>query len=150
MNYSPFFFQLDPKSVWLRGADNQLYFPVNDKFSFPVSVGTVDVEGTTASETPVSTPTPVVLSGTPSSQSPQQCASSSRSKKFLVKIVKATCKVATNKPEFTPIEVGYVEITSATANVTYINQCIQDKWGDGYCIVSNDGLPIVDGAGTRG
>jgi hypothetical protein len=128
---------------------------VNNTFTFPVSVGTVEVEGTSqpsalAPASPVSTPA-VALSGTESpNQSSLPCTSSNRTKKLLVKIVKATQKGSASKPEFTPIEVGYVEITANTANVSYVNQCIQDKWGDGYCVVSNDGLPVVDDRGTQG
>ena len=65
--------------------------------------------------------------------------------------MKAEKKVLTGgKIEFHSLEVTYVDLKPSTANVLYVQSCVQKKWGDDYVIVSNDGLRICDSSATRG
>lgn len=59
-------------------------------------------------------------------------------------------KTKSGKAEFSAIVSTYVDITEATANVTYLSHAIQNKWGSDHVIVSSDGLPIDDCSGTQG
>ena len=67
------------------------------------------------------------------------------------KVVKAAKKLTgSGRTEFECFETTYVDLKPSTANVTYIESCIQAKWGDEYIIVGNDGLKICDSSATRG
>lgn len=68
-----------------------------------------------------------------------------------IKVVQAkTRKAANGKIEFDVMDSIHINLTTSTANVTSINKQVQMKWGIGYMIVSNDGLPIGDSPATRG
>ena len=54
------------------------------------------------------------------------------------------------KPEFDPMEQLYVCLTEATANVDYVLNTVQWKWGNDRVLVTADGLKIEDCAGTQG
>ena len=148
--------QLSARSIWLRGADEQAYFPTNERFSLPGTASTLHVEGSTvdlaptaAGSSPISLSAPVETEPGPSTI--PRATRSNKGTFFSLKIVKATLSSNnSNKPEFTPLEVAYVQISSGTANIQYINDEVQRKWGSNFILVSNDGLPIVDTQGTRG
>ena len=92
---------------------------------------------------------PTVVSMDVSPQSSTVPCSTRAKNSFSLKIVKASMKHGP-KPEFTPIEVGFIDITPKTANLSFIEESVKEKWGEAFVIVSNEGLPIVDCAGTRG
>ena len=141
--------QLDPRTIWLRGGNGQVYFPQDGNFHFVDSIASLDVQGTPVAEP--STSSSLFLSG-PDRPSMEQatpvCCTSKNT--FSLKIVRANMKEGTSKPEFMPLEVGYVEINSKTANINFIRDTIQDRWGKNYQVVSNEGLPILDSPATRG
>ena len=49
-----------------------------------------------------------------------------------------------------PMEGMYIALSATTANVAYLQEMVNEKWGAGYCLVSSDGLKIVDSPATRG
>ena len=79
--------------------------------------------------------------------------SSKRSSKASVsiKVVQAKLKrTRSGKPEFTTLNVVYIDVTDSTANVNYVRNAVQNKWGSDHLIVSAEGLPIEDSSGTQG
>lgn len=54
------------------------------------------------------------------------------------------------RPEFTPQNQTFVDLTEATANVNYVTSVIQRRWGSEYVMVTSDGLKIDDSSGTQG
>ncbi|MDA8009024.1 MAG: hypothetical protein MPK75_04815 [Alphaproteobacteria bacterium] len=54
------------------------------------------------------------------------------------------------KPTFSTLGQTFVEVTEATANVTFIKHAIQQKWGSEYTLVTADGLELEDCSGTQG
>ena len=44
----------------------------------------------------------------------------------------------------------FTSISESTATVPYLSTVIQDKWGEGYVLVTSDGLKVEDSDGTRG
>ncbi len=67
------------------------------------------------------------------------------------KIVKAEKKhSATGKIEFHQYEATYIDLKPSTANINYVQSCVQKMWGLEYTVVSNDGLQICDSSATRG
>lgn len=90
-------------------------------------------------------------SSSSSSSSNKTFSSSSKGASFTVKVTKAIRNLnSAGKAEFTPLEVGYLGISSSTANVYHISEMVKEKWGKDYTLVSNEGLPIGDSTGTRG
>ena len=68
-----------------------------------------------------------------------------------VKVVQAKMRWPQNgKPEFTSQNVAYINVAETTANITYITNAVQNKWGTDYVVVSSEGLPIEDSSGTQG
>jgi len=51
--------------------------------------------------------------------------------------------------EFTTLGAIYLDLTAATANVTYVQEEVEKVWVN-HVIVSSDGLRIMDSAATRG
>lgn len=47
-----------------------------------------------------------------------------------------------DKPEFEPEGQHILELTEATANLDYILSSVRDHWGDGYVLVTNDGIQL--------
>lgn len=106
---------------------------------------------------------PVVLTGTEPGHSnapgssttttPRAPMSTRAKSSFSLKVIKALMSRANpsrSKPDFVQLEVGCVNITSVTATITHINEEVRARWGPSYTVVSNDGVPIADTAGTRG
>ena len=70
---------------------------------------------------------------------------------FNVKIVKATMiKQPGGKVDFDKQEQIHVNIDESSANVHTITNAVQSKWGTSYVVVTGDGLPVDDSAGTQG
>lgn len=68
-----------------------------------------------------------------------------------VKVVQAGFKRQSGgRPEFTPQNQTFVDLTEATANVNYVTSVIQRRWGTEYVMVTSDGLKIDDSSGTQG
>ena len=68
-----------------------------------------------------------------------------------VKVVQAGFKrLISGRPEFTPQNQTFVDLTEATANVNYVTSVIQRKWGLEFVMVTSDGLKIDDSSGTQG
>ena len=67
-----------------------------------------------------------------------------------VKIIQAKMSKIKGKPEFNNISLEYVEVTEATANVNYLSNTVQNKWGNDYILVSSDGLQLEDSSATQG
>ena len=64
-----------------------------------------------------------------------------------VKVVQATMKKLSNgKYEFNNENQTYITVTEGTANLDYISQVVQRKWGAGYVLVTSDGLKLDDSA----
>ena len=68
-----------------------------------------------------------------------------------VKVVQAGFKwLIGGRPEFTPQNQTFVDLTEATAKVDYVTSVIQQRWGVDYVMVTSDGLRIDDSSGTQG
>ena len=68
-----------------------------------------------------------------------------------VKIIQASMRrLAGGKVEFGHIGQTFLDVTEATANVHYIGNAVQRKWGNEYILVTADGLQIEDSSGTQG
>lgn len=65
-----------------------------------------------------------------------------------VKVVKATIRRgATGRLVFCSNGLHYIDVTEATANVTYLSK---EHYGKEYILVTSDGLKIEDSSGTKG
>lgn len=53
-------------------------------------------------------------------------------------------------PEFHVMGQTYIEITDSTANLEYILGVITQRWGNGYTLVTSDGVPLEDSPTTQG
>ena len=104
-------------------------------------------------------PTPVVSPSTapiatpgPSSSAVRQLVPVSRKGNTInVKVTQATMKRLPNgKHEFTNTGQAFVDVTESTANVDYITNAIQRRWGSDYQLVTADGLQLEDSSGTQG
>lgn len=71
---------------------------------------------------------------------------------FNLKVIQATMKRLhrLGKVEFTQQCQTFIDIREDTANAIHITSMIQIKWGNDYVLVTKDGLPIEDCAGTKG
>ena len=68
-----------------------------------------------------------------------------------VKVVLAdVSKAHHSKFEFHKVGQMFITVNDATANVDYVTNAIQRKWGGGHILVTSDGLPIEDSSGTQG
>ena len=64
-----------------------------------------------------------------------------------VKVVQATMKkLPSGKMEFKSENQTYVTVTEGTANLDYVSQAVQRKWGSHYVLVTSDGLKLDDSA----
>ena len=54
------------------------------------------------------------------------------------------------KVEFSSRGQTYIDVTDSTANVHYITNAVQQKWGTGFQLVTADGLALEDSSGTQG
>ena len=158
-------FGVIPSTVWLREEiGHRAFFPEeNGEFSEMEAMAdelySLFVEGDNSPKTAHSLETNSArLSQSPTSKeigcSQQQLPTGlpkKSSKTVSVKIILADLKLGTlNKPEFTPIDVAYCEITEETANAPYISSFVKQQYGDNYILTSSDGLEIKDFSGTRG
>lgn len=149
--------------MWLREEfGNRAYFPdSSSKFQFPSNVGRSVISLMVEGALPVSQ-TQAVPCSTPLSL-PQQSSSSTshpvykpifsakKEPTVSVKVVQATMsKTSSGKTEFQRQGQLFIDVTESTANVPYISNAIQKKWGNDYMLVTVDGLEIDDSAGTQG
>ena len=68
-----------------------------------------------------------------------------------VKVVQATMRRQANgKLEFTSTGQAFIDVTDSTANVHYITNIVQKKWGAEFQLVTADGLQLEDSSGTQG
>ena len=51
---------------------------------------------------------------------------------------------------FNNVDVIFVDVHEDNADAPSMLRAVQEQFGPGYTIVSNDGLEIKDGPGTRG
>lgn len=143
--------QVDPDTAYLREEFGQrAFFPdANNDFQLPSSVGitiqSLVVEGSHVNARPPSTS---VTSGTPGpSYSGRPIFSTKKEVTVKVKVVQATMKKLSNgKNEFNNENQTYVTVTEGTANLDYVSQVVQRKWGAGYVLVTSDGLKLDDSA----
>ena len=54
------------------------------------------------------------------------------------------------KPDFQTTGQTYIELTESTANVEHIMSVLSQRWGSGYTLVTNDGVPLEDSPATQG
>ena len=154
------YIQLDITTVWLKEeCGPKAFFPNPDcsDFSFTsevgVSINSFLVKGMSACA--VSGPSQssaVTPSNTPAvTYKPLFTTKRSGCPSVNVKIVPAHFMKLTNgKPEFTKIGQTFVDVTETNANVYFITDVIQRKWGREYVLVTADGLKIEDASGTQG
>ncbi len=71
---------------------------------------------------------------------------------FTLKIIQASVAHhgQNNKISFVHHGQIFTTMTETTATVPYLTSTIQDKWGEGYALVTSDGLRLEDSDGTRG
>lgn len=141
---------------------NRAYFPDEDnKFQFPSCVGrtviSLIVEGVppTVQAIPVVTAMPGPSSTPVSSQQHpvyKPIFSSKRKEPLVnVKIVKADMtRSVSGKPEFERLGQVFIDVNESTANISYISNAVQRKWGSDYILVTADGLEMEDSSGTQG
>lgn len=68
-----------------------------------------------------------------------------------VKVIQASMKrLSSGKCTFTHLSQTFVDVTESTANVNYIKNVVQKRWGYNYVLVTADGLEIEDSSGTQG
>ena len=139
--------QVDPETAYLKEEFGQrAFFPdSNHEFNLPTCVGvtifSLMVEGSFLGSRSVA------LSSTPGSSGTRPVFSGKKELSVKVKVVQAsTKKLSSGKVEFTRENQTYVTVTEATANVDYVTQAIQRKWGFNYVLVTADGLKFDDSA----
>lgn len=54
------------------------------------------------------------------------------------------------KFEFTSTSQAFIDVTDSTANVHYITNVVQKRWGTDFQLVTADGLQLEDSSGTQG
>lgn len=69
-----------------------------------------------------------------------------------VKITQAKVKgmMSNGRPDFVPISQTFIKVTEPTANVPYLTNAVQNKWGSEYILVTADALQLDDCSGTQG
>jgi hypothetical protein len=159
---------VDIDTLWLRESGGQAaFFPnnINSQFNFSSEVGlfltSLIVEGrSTATAPPVTRA--LSVSGTQHSSGQHSGASSgpiaplggkksSSGQHTNVKIIQAILKRNLNgHNEFSPLSQCHIYVDESTANVTYLNHAIREKWGKAYVLVSVNGLKLEDSSGTQG
>ena len=148
-------------TVWLKELNGQRAFfpePTNSHFLFASYFGSLcfqlEVQGylapvgnSTSNPNPgASIPQAVVAPGNPLVAHTRRGVQTAN-----VKVVQAKVKRnRAEKPQFSPMSSMYVEVTEGTANVQFLSQAIQGKWGGDHVIVLADGLIIENGTGTQG
>ena len=143
--------QIDPQSAYLREEFGlRAFFPdSNNEFHLPSCVGvtilSLLVEGSPPTTRPVHSMTASAFP--PSTPGPSSASRPIFSSKKEISVVQATLKkLSSGKIEFTRENQTYVTVTEETANIDYISQAIQRKWGFHYVLVTSDGLKLDDSA----
>ena len=68
-----------------------------------------------------------------------------------VKVIKATMEcLRTGKVEFLQEEQMHIDVSESNANVQFVTNEMQRRWGNNYVIVTTDGLELEDCEGTKG
>ena len=77
---------------------------------------------------------------------------SAKTKSYSVRVAKAivSCSSTSGRDELHKYEQTFVDVTDVTANVNYILNVVQKKWGKNFVLCTSDGIPIEDGSGTQG
>ena len=57
---------------------------------------------------------------------------------------------ANGKFQFTSTSQAFIDATDSTANVHYITNVVQKRWGADFQLVTADGLQLEDSSGTQG
>ena len=154
--------QVEPSETWLRDdCDGKAYFPQDGNFNLQTQAisefTTLVVEGPSLNTpaarsnlppttTLTSTPSPSGFPGFRSVVAPK------RSSSFSLKVLKAKMNRSAGRrnPEFHVMGQTYIEITDSTANLEYILGVITQRWGNGYTLVTSDGVPLEDSPTTQG
>ena len=159
-----FFLQVTSDTLWLRERLGQgAFFPTEDNtdFGFPLdgelNMATLIVEGRPIAETPAPTPDRISSASTSRRNAGPGPVLPLGGKKsaaliFPLKIIQAiiTKQNSNGRPEFLKMGEFYLEIIESTANITFINHAIKERWGKEYVLVSSNGLKIEDSSATRG
>ena len=70
---------------------------------------------------------------------------------FTLKIIQASVVHGQNsKISFVNHGQMFTTVVESTALISYLSSMIQEKWGEGYLLVTSDGLRLEDSDGTRG
>ena len=163
---------MDPTTIWLREEPpgSRVFFPNTNNSGFMLSddVGILVTHliamGSPTTQSSAQPSTSRVVSHTQSSASgltsPTNSAGSTihnqpvpgrKRSSISVKVVQAGFKrLISGRPEFTPQNQTFVDLTEATANVNYVTSAVQRRWGADYVMVTSDGLKIDDSSGTQG
>ena len=148
--------------MWLRAeSGNRAYFPdaSGSSFELPTDVAwevrSLVVEGqplkAAASTSGPTIATPSTGASIPGPSRTPFTATKKFSSSVNVKLVQAVMsRQPSGKPSFNRLGQTFVDVTEATANVTYIKLVIQQKWGHDYALVTADGLELEDCSGTQG
>ena len=153
--------QLDPASVWLQEEyGNRAYFPntTGASFDLPSDIGltapSLVVQGQANQAASVAHNMPTIATPGPSTYgpSPRPPFTARRSTPSVsVKVVQATMsRQASGKPSFNKLGQTFLDLTDATANVSYVKHMIRERWGAEYTLVTLDGLELEDSSGTQG
>lgn len=158
-------FNLNPDTVWLQETiGSRIYIP-NESGSFALDASAI-AYGVRVNGVPPTTPqtqeqispiggsTTVITPVTPVTAShgrPIFHSVSSRKTGTRVKVVRAHLSYAQNgKPIFNSVDVIFVDVHEDNADLPAMLRLVREQFGPDYIIVSNDGLEIKDGPGTRG
>lgn len=156
-------------TIWLKevGGGRSAFFPNlrNERFNFTSDVGifitSLAVEGSSRPRDPNLQPSQPggsssgggsssrvlsISSNTP----PMFKKSTGSSSCVTVKVVYSTMKKIGNKFSFKKLHQAFVKVVESTANVHYITHVVREKWNNNLVLVTNDGMLIEDGSGTKG
>lgn len=143
--------QIDPATVYLREEFGQrAFFPdASNEFHLPSCVGvtifSIVVEGSQHNVRPRNQTTSAVVSMPGPSSGNRPIFSTKKEVSVKVQVVQATLKKSlSGKVDFTSENQTYVTVTEGTANLDYVSQAIQQKWGSQYVLVTSDGLKLND------
>lgn len=154
-------FSLKPETIWLQLCTGVKLFLPDEDGKFPGILNDVSVRcyGLKVNGVPNKGifDTMNVASPTVSTQSRdmppvfRSVISRQHTSKSKLKIVRANMTYAGNgRPQFQNIDVLYIDIDEASANVVALQKSIQEELGENYILVTNDGLTIKDNPATRG
>lgn len=153
-------FSLVPETIWLQKAiGNKIYLPdddgafsavVEERNIFGLAVHGVKKQGEAPMTSNSSTTLSATLNATNDTPPIFKSVLSKKSKSRL-KIIRANLRYASNgRPQFESIDVLYVDITEANANVAFLLKLVQEEYGDNYIMLTSEGLTVKDSPATRG